>query len=74
MVLLSAFTALQQVIQPVDGAHECGVHAARVIGDGGRRLTRQSRVDHATDIGAGGSSAAFVAEMNLDAGDVVTES
>jgi hypothetical protein len=71
LVLLPAFMALQQVVQPVDGAYECGVHAGRVIGNDGRRLTRRSRLDHASDIGAGGSSAALVAEMNLDSRDVV---
>src|SRR3954469_20935853 len=74
LVLLPAFTALQQVVQPMDGAHECRVHATRVIGNGGRRLTRRSRLDHASDIRAGGSSTTFVAEMNLESRDVVTES
>src|SRR3954469_20853351 len=73
LVLLPAFMALQQVVQPVDCAYECGVHAARVIGHGDRRLTRGSRLNHASDIGAGGPSAALVAEMNLDARDVVAE-
>src|SRR3954471_15970012 len=74
LVLLPAVMALQQVVQPVDGAPKCRVHGARVIGHGDRRLTRRSCLDHASDIGAGGSSAALVTEMNLDPGDVVTES
>src|SRR3954471_16959942 len=73
LVLLPAFMALQQVVQPVDGAHKCRIHAACVIGHGDRRLTRRTCLDHATYIGAGVSSAALVAEMNLDARDVVTE-
>src|SRR3954451_16079322 len=73
LVLLPAFMALQQVVQPVDGGRECRVHAARVIGHGDRRLTRRSCLDHASDVGAGGSSAALVAEVNLESRDVVTE-
>ena len=73
LVLLPAFMALQKVVQPVDGARKCRVHGGCVIGHGDRRLTRRSRLDHASDIAAGGSSAALVAEMNLDPGDVVAE-
>src|SRR5665647_2215765 len=46
LVLLPAFMAGQQVIQPMDGPVEGRVHAVCVVGHGDRGLTLRSRLDH----------------------------
>jgi len=54
LVLLAAFMAGQQVIQPMDGPFEGRVHAVCVVGHGDRGLTLRSRLDQASDVGIGG--------------------